>query len=255
MTKKTPSLSVKFYKINSVTIPQLMEMHGIFVNYYHNADLQTFIKDMCKKQGIFLLVNKSTGTIVGFSTWNEIDIVYKNKKSIGVFSGDTIVEEQYWGDKTLQKAFAIQLFKLKLKRMNRDVYWLLISKGYKTYLLMANNFLRYYPHYTRSNKKLESVVDHYCNLLYPDAYKLKDRLLDFGDDYQHLKGGVAEITDDMKTNNPKIKFFDELNPAWRKGIELPCVGEVSMSMLWRFTKKNMLPFSNKPRPVYQGETL
>jgi len=234
----------KFYKIKKVTLSQLLEMHSLFVRYYNNADLETFIKDMEKKAGVFVLEDSETKNIVGFSTWDELSITVAGKSSIGIFSGDTVVDKKYWGNKTLQKAFVKRLFKLKLKRPDRNIYWLLISKGYKTYLLLANNFPKHYPNYKRESKRLESVVDQYCNELYPSAYRDDDRLLDFGQEYQSLKGGVAEITDEMKKENPKIKHFEDLNPSWRQGTELPCVGEVTINMIWRFTKKNLDVFKS-----------
>ena len=39
-----------------------------------------------------------------------------------------------------------------------------------------------------------------------------------------LKGDVAEITDAMRRENHKIDFFEQRNPEWRRGTELPCVG-------------------------------
>ena len=252
MSDENTTLTAKFYKIEKVTLSQLLEMHALFIQYYHNADLQTFVQDMAKKTGIFILENKKTKEIAGFSTWNEIDIVYKKKRSLGVFSGDTVVDKRYWGDKALQKAFVKRLFKLRMTRLDKDIYWLLISKGYKTYLLLANNFPKYYPHYKRDSSKLRSVVDHYCNEFYPQEYQHSKRLLDFGGEYQYLKGGVAEITDEMKLNNPKIKFFEDKNPSWREGTELPCVGEVSLNMMWRFVRKNMSAVSFKTKLLSYG---
>jgi len=96
MSDENTTLTAKFYKIEKVTLSQLLEMHALFIQYYHNADLQTFVQDMAKKTGIFILENKKTKEIAGFSTWNEIDIVYKKKRSLGVFSGDTVVDMIQW---------------------------------------------------------------------------------------------------------------------------------------------------------------
>ena len=55
----------------------------------------------------------------------------------------------------------------------------------------------------------------------------------------YLKDDVAEITTDMTDENPKIRHFTKLNPSWQQGTELPCVGEVSVHMMWSFMRKNM----------------
>jgi len=241
-------LSTRFYSIKNVSVPQLLEMHQLFVQYYNNADLQTFTKDMGNKTGVFILEDKIQKRIVGFSTWTEIDVERQQGKAIGVFSGDTVIEKAYWGNKDLQKSFAKKMFATKLKNPHRPVFWLLISKGYKTYLLMTNNFHNFYPCHQTHNKKLESIVDEYCSKLYPTAYCKKSRLLDFGDEYQNLKEGVAGITAEMKEQNRDIRHFEKLNPTWDKGTELPCAGEVTISAILDFMKRNMIPFKkNKSR--------
>jgi len=131
-----------------------------------------------------------------------------------------------------------------LKYPSRSVFWLLISKGYKTYLLLTNNFQNFYPSYQFNNQELEAIVDEYCTQLYPAAYCQKSRLLDFGDEYQNLKEGVAGITAEMTHNDLNIRHFEKLNPTWKKGTELPCAGEVTISALLAFVKKTMIPFKN-----------
>jgi len=245
MKNNKSKLTASFKKIKYVSVPQLLEMHKVFVQYYHNADLHTFVTDMGKKTGVILLQEKGSNRIVGFSTWTELNINQNGDKSIGIFSGDTVVEKEYWGNKELQKTFVKQLLKTKIKNPKTPVFWLLISKGYKTYLLLTNNFPKHYPSHEKNNIKLESIVDEYCEQLYPSAYNKENRLLDFGDDYQFLKGDVAEITDDMTDENPKIRHFAKLNPSWQQGTELPCVGEVSVHMMWNFMRKNMLTLKKK----------
>lgn len=246
INKNKKRLTSQFYEIKKVSVVQLLEMHKLFIQYYNNADFETFAKDMGKKTGVFILEDKIKKCIIGFSTWTEINLSHNGKEAIGIFSGDTVIDRSYWGNKCLQKNFATKLFTTKLKNPKKPVFWLLISKGYKTYLLLANNFLNFYPNYQTHDKHLESLVDEYCNKLFPSAYCQETRLLDFGDSYQNLKDGVAGITVEMKDHNQDIRYFESLNPTWAKGTELPCVGEVSLSALMDFMKRNMIPFK-KPR--------
>ena len=234
--------TTRFYTMKNVSVTQLLEMYTLFIQYYNNADLDTFTQDMGKKTGVFILEDKSRKCIVGFSTWVEVDLIQGGEKALGIFSGDTVVDKAYWGNKELQKCFAKKLFATKLKKPNRQIFWLLISKGYKTYLLLTNNFDQFYPNHQIHNEKLEAIVDDYCNQLYPSAYCQQSRLLDFGQEYQNLKEGVAGITPEMKEENPDIRHFEELNPTWSNGTELPCVGEVTISALLDFMKRNMIPF-------------
>jgi hypothetical protein len=169
MIAKSSRSSCKFFAISQVSVPMLLEMHTIFNNYYENADLDTFILDMSKKSGVFVLKDLTNKRIVGFSTWTEMPITYKGEQAIGVFSGDTIVEEAYWGNKAMHTAFALQAVKTKLKNRGAKVFWVLISKGYKTYLLMTNNVPVHYPSINPDNQRnadLKEVVDTYCKALF-----------------------------------------------------------------------------------------
>ncbi|CUS40349.1 MAG: hypothetical protein KBT77_09500 [Thalassolituus oleivorans] len=242
MIAKSPRLSCKFFAINQVSVPMLLEMHTIFNNYYENADLDTFILDMSKKSGVFVLKDLTNKRIVGFSTWTEMPITYKGEQAIGVFSGDTIVEEAYWGNKAMHTAFALQAVKTKLKNRGAKVFWLLISKGYKTFLLMTNNVPVHYPSINPDNQRnadLKEVVDTYCKALYPYAYDEKNQLLDFGDNYHALKSHVATISPSMRAENRNIQLFERLNPTWQRGTELPCVAEISLDCIVFFFKKLM----------------
>jgi len=247
MKNNNSKISARFSQIKKVSVPQLLEMHKLFIQYYNNADLQTFVTDMGKKTGVFILEDKIQNRIVGFSTWTEMDVGHGGQKSIGIFSGDTVVERAYWGDRELQKVFAKKLFTTKLKYPKTPVFWLLISKGYKTYLLLTNNFHQYYPCHQSSNQKLETIVDEYCEHLYPHAYDREKRLLNFGNEYQHLKEDVACITEEMKEKDQNIRHFEKLNPSWKQGTELPCAGEVTISMLLDFMKRKMVPFTRGKR--------
>ena len=224
-------LSVKYYSRYEISFQDLEEMHRVFKKYYRNTEFKTFKSDLDKKNGAFLLRKKSTGEIVGFSTLLEMKMLINGKKVRGVFSGDTIVEEEYWGNNPLNSAFVKFYLKKLFANPFKPVYWFLISKGYKTYLLLTNNFLNYYPCFNGENKHLADITAAYCNYLYPEYYNEKKKILDFGKDSQSLKGGVAEITAEMCEKFPKIAFFNERNPTWDRGTELPCVGELTWTTL------------------------
>ncbi len=61
--------------------------------------------------------------------------------------------------------------------------------------------------------------------------------MNFGDDYQPLKGDVAPITDEMRRKSPKIRFFEEKNPQWVQGTELPCIGEIVWSDIFKYVQR------------------
>lgn len=234
--EKRHQVKTRYYPIRKVTVHDLRAMYDVFARYYENVTLEEFIADMCAKTGIFILFDQQTRAIVGFSTVKRTRIDVDGRRATGVFSGDTILDRAYWGNKSLQVAFYWLLFREKLKHPLSPLFWLLISKGYKTYLLLANNFRRYYPHPEGLFDWLEPYAETYCRLMFPDSFCPQRKLLDFGEGSAHLKGEVTPITREMRRRHPKIRFFEQRNPTWHRGTELPCIG------LWGFGDIVRFPF-------------
>jgi len=229
------TITADFYPLDKITYEDIEIMYDVFVKYYHNCDFQTFVKDLKKKVGAILIKEIAGGNIVGFSTIGLIEKEIDHKKCLGIFSGDTVIEKAYWGLPHLQTAFLRFLLKTRIKNPTVNLYWFLISKGYKTYLLMANNWLHYYPRYDKkSDEKRKSIVKEFSNHFFEGFYDEETGLLKFGEGYQRLKEDVAEITEEMKSKYPKIAFFEQANPTWREGTELPCIGDLDwFTLMWR----------------------
>ncbi len=41
----------------------------------------------------------------------------------------------------------------------------------------------------------------------------------------------------MREKNSKIAFFEDKNPTWVDGTELPCIGELRWSDLYRYVNR------------------
>ena len=225
------NLKARYLPLSKVSVPIMRRMYEIYSGYYENISLDIFCQDMVEKSGIFLVEEKATKRVVGFSTLKVIDMNVEGRRVKGVFSGDTIIEEKYWGSKALQVKFFFRMIREKIRHPFRPMFWLLISKGYKTYLLLANNFHNYYPNPEGKDQRLAPLVDAYCQSLFSDYYCNQRRLLDFGEGYTHLKSDVAGISDEMRLANEKIQFFEKQNPSWQRGTELPCIGQINLKLL------------------------
>lgn len=238
-------MSVKLAKVRAETIPlekiqlkDLFEMYALFSQYYDNVDFDTFARDLSKKKFVILVREKTSGRLGGFSTIIELPLALGKQKAIGVFSGDTVMHKDHWGSSSLQFAFFTHVLNLLLRNPHKRVFWLLISKGYKTYLLLANNWDNYYPRVDKpSQPEYEAIVEAYCDQLWPGMYDRKAKTLNFGTNSQRLKGDVTPITDQMRRNFPKIAFFEKCNPNWADGMELPCLGEAKITNAFTYANK------------------
>lgn len=234
-------LKAKFSRVEKIDVHVIRQMYKVFSQYYENTSWEIFLHDLSKKTGAFILRNPA-GRVVGFSTVMTCTVKVGGRPVNGVFSGDTIIEREYWGSRALQLEFFKFMIAEKARHPFEPIYWFLISKGFKTYLLLANNFYSYYPRHDGGQSHLGDIVDAYCEQFFPAYYNRERRILDFGHDYQPLRGDVAEITERMREDNPKIRFFEDRNPEWRRGTEMPCVGVIDWKDLLKFTVR----YATKP---------
>lgn len=233
-------------------------MYGVYSKFYQNTSQATFLADLQRKSGAIVARTRKTQRIIGFSTLTFFDSEIKGKRVRGIFSGDTIVEPAFWGSRCLHVAFYQQILLARLRHPFTPLYWFLISKGYKTYLLLTRNFYDFYPDRNRQNTKLCDVVSAFSQQQFPDAFDPERMLLDFGDDAACLSEDVAKITPEVRAQDPDIAFFEDRNPSWRKGTELPCIGEISFSALIKYcfdlsVKILKLKLKRQPKPVEQPE--
>lgn len=238
MSNRCPErIYARYQTIHQVSVVEICQMYELFRYYYGGTDAETFLSDLSGKHGVILVRTRRDHRIVGFSTIVSLDMKVGRILGRGIFSGDTILEEAYRGTRKLQLAFYRYLIQQKLRQPFRPVLWLLISKGYKTYLLLANNFARYYPNPEWRHRELSDVIDQYCGEMFPGYLDTERRVLDFGQSAQHLADGVAEVTEELRQRHEKIRFFEQCNPTWKWGTELPCVGVVDARTLVGFASK------------------
>jgi hypothetical protein len=243
---KAKRLDASTIKLKSLSDKQIDQMYNVYQKYYGNVSKEVFSSDLSNKNHVIILTDKHDGEIKGFSTILDYHFELEGKKVKGVFSGDTIIEKEYWGGSALQMAFIKYMLKEKLKKPLSPLYWFLISKGYKTYLLMANNFVEHYPrHEEKTPIEKKDIMDKFATELYPKNYDPNSGLIKFNGIHDHLKTDVAPITEEMKYKNERIKFFSETNDSWKIGTELVCLARFDLGLPFRYPIKLIKKVTNK----------
>lgn len=226
-------LQTTYQKVHTLTVQDVRRMHALFEAHYACSPLSTFLDDLSRKDGAFVVRHQKTQEIIGFSTLGIYQFQMGGRTVKGLFSGDTIIERAHWGSRSLQSAFARKLFVEACKSPLMPQYWLLISKGYKTFLLMARNFPEFHPRRGQHQPELATLVVDYCEALFPGKLNRQTMLLEFGEDANRLKDDVAVITDEMRQRDADIRFFEALNPTWQQGTELPCIARADLGAFLR----------------------
>ncbi len=206
-------------------------MWGVFRFAYDDVARERFESDLASKTDVILLHDGGDDRIVGFSTLVTSAHVVQGRQVVAVFSGDTIIEPAYWGQTALQRAFLSYVVRCKLRHPLTPVYWFLITKGYKTYLLLARNFPEHWPRYDQATPAWQAaVIDEFARSRYADEYQPALGILRHKDAVGKLKSDVAPIEGAL-LDYPDIRFFVERNPGHADGDELCSIGRVN-SRLW-----------------------
>src|SRR5438874_9967725 len=120
-------------RTSAVTEQQRGEMFALMCRHYDNVDPSTFAADLAEKQWVILLLDPQTEALCGFSTQVLLDAEVAGQPVKALFSGDTIVARERWGDNTLAQVWGRLALSLIDRLPASELYWFLISKGYKTY--------------------------------------------------------------------------------------------------------------------------
>jgi hypothetical protein len=239
-----PKLRAKTVAINSLSDADVQRMYLLMTSTYDAMTLERFQEDLQAKDDVILLLDFETRQIRGFSTLVSVYAGGSDgRRYRGVFSGDTVIHPDYWGGSALGKAFLAYLFRLKIKAPLSPLYWVLISKGYKSYLLMANNFSTYFPRYERETPDKEQAILHaFGQGLFGEDYSKVKGTVTFEESHGHLKTGIAEVPSAQEVDNPRIAFFERLNPGWRQGSELVCISKMTLLMPLSYGLKKAFRF-------------
>lgn len=219
----------KVVPVSQISENERREMFALFRRYYESVSYRSFCADLHGKDEVIVL-RDAERHIQGISTLRSIHVHQDGKRHRGIFSGDTVVAREYWGQRVLGKVFLRYLLAQKLKEPHRPLWWFLITKGYKTYLLMANNFAEHYPRYEAPTpRSRQALLTAFAKAYFPENFREDTGLIEFDHSHGHLKSSIAPITDDMR-RNPRIAFFEAQNPNWSEGAELACIARMTWSM-------------------------
>jgi len=229
------TLDRKIIEVATLTQAERDRMFQLMETHYGNTRLEDFERDLKEKEWVLFLTDADTGQIAGFSTQKLIHLEHNGKPIVALFSGDTVIEKDHWGSMALSLCFGELMLKLINKYTESTIYWMLISKGLRTYKYLPIFFLNYYPcHDKETPEDILQLRDTLGYMLFPDSYNKESGIIKAKADGQFLK---EDFQAEPKEKKPHEIFFFEKNPGCHEGDELICLAELSMDNLNAFIKR------------------
>lgn len=215
--------------ISECTEKEISAMYALMTEFYDNMDEDVFRRDFFNKDYCLVLYDEEV--LVGFTTQKVMSVTVEGREIHGMFSGDTIIHKDHWGEIELFKVWAQFWFDYAEKY--EEFYWFLICKGYKTYRILPSFWKEFYPNrQTETPEYEQKIIDAYASLLYPEEYNKNTGVIEYSHVKDKLRSGVADV-DSHRIKNKDIAFFCNKNPGHIDGNDLACIARIDKRYLKR----------------------
>jgi hypothetical protein len=249
-------LSGRVINARLLTLTQRQAMFALLDAHYLNAKWTNFCHDLEEKQWVILIEDEAGERLRGFSTQMIVETMHEGQLVRALFSGDTVIDRQAWGDQALARTwgrFALSL----IDRWSVDpLYWLLISKGYKTYRFLPLFFHEFYPRYDQPAPAWAvEMLDQLAARKFGAAYEVAGGVVRGDAVKDRLRPGVADVTP-QRLRDPHVRFFSQRNPGHVQGDELCCLAPLFRSNFteaaWRVIGAQFRASEERPCPLPAG---
>jgi hypothetical protein len=216
-------------RTTDLTPVQRDEMFTLMQSYYEGVERSAFDADLAEKEWVIQIMDVETNRLKGFSTQMLLEMKVSGRDVRALFSGDTIVDSDARGERSLFQVSGWFVRSLISAYPDADLYWFLISKGYKTYRFLPLFFHEFYPRYDAPTPdRFVAVIDALAASKFPGNYDHSHGIVRSCADSCRLKPGMADVTAD-RLKDPHIRFFAERNPRHALGDELCCIAPLTLA--------------------------
>jgi hypothetical protein len=222
--------------ITACSLGEMKECYSLLERDFDGVTWKEFLRDFCEKDHVMVLLSDS-GAIVGFSTLMTIALDIPGRKVWAIFSGDTAVMRECRDSTGFSVELAKYFAETAEKYPNDETYYVLISKGWRTYRVVPFYFKEFAPSYrSPTDMAHREVIDAFGRKKYPKNYDSNSGLLIFDGTTQRLK---AESTDAIAPTKPNkdADFFFKKNPDFLLGNEIVCAARVTPENFTEATKR------------------
>jgi hypothetical protein len=211
---------------SEITAAQREAMFALMDDSYEGVRRDRFGADLDEKDWVIQVFDPD-GRLCGFSTQMLLRAECDGAAVVVLFSGDTVVAREHWGDAALAHVWGRLALRLIDENPATELYWFLISKGYKTYRFLPIFFRDFHPRPGGTlPPRVRAVRDTLALRKYPDAFDAARGVVRARPGQDRLRRGVADVTPG-RLRDPFVRFFVESNPGHAAGDELCCLAPLT----------------------------
>lgn len=223
------ALTGRLVEVSDLSAEDRLQMLSLMQRHYEHVSPAVFHSDLNEKQWVIQVSH--AGELCGFSTQMALDATVDERPIRALFSGDTIIDRQHWGDSALMKLGGELALSLAEQHPDEEWYWFLISQGYKTYRFLPVFFREFYPRYDAPTPAaMQEAIDALVSAKFGSQYDPVCHIVRPAASQYRLREGVADVTEERRSD-PHIQYFVEKNPGHVQGDELCCIAPLSRENL------------------------
>lgn len=194
---------------------------------YENLDRQQFDADLNQKWLVIQVYDPATEQLVGFSTQVVIHTRIDGRMIRALYSGDTVMAPEYWGDMALANAWGRLALQLIDEAGSEPLYWFLTSKGFRTYRYLPLFFRQFSPrHGSVVSVQDDRLIAAFGRQIAGDAYDHQHRIIR-ADPQKYFTRARAVDPGLRVHHDAHVRYFVEQNPSYARGDELCCLAPLS----------------------------
>ena len=149
----------------------------ILQEYYTNTNYQEFLLDLQSKDAALVLFGQDE-VPVGFTTWFVRPFQFAEEKGKFIYSGDTVIRKEASGSLALPIAWGkVMLDIANSLPQGETLYWLLTTKGFRTYRYLSVFFRSFYPSVEQVLPNLEKICEQLAFSLFGNSYQQQTGIL------------------------------------------------------------------------------
>jgi len=213
--------------IKACTEQEKQRFYFLLCQSFLGVSWHDFLRDFNEKEAVIILRKEhNEGEIVGFSTLVVLTLSLPDEEIKAVFSGDTVVLPEYRSSTGLGVQLGTYFLRTYEAYPQHKVYYLLMSKGWRTYKILPFFFQEFSPSYTRSTPECdEMVMRAFGRAKYWGSYRPERNIIHFDGEAARLK---PESIDALPNKlDAHTHFYLQANPGYLCGDELVCVARIT----------------------------
>ena len=227
-----PQLSATIHTLDQLQPDTRSSMYQLYSQFYDATNQLDFDQDLNGKTHA-LLLKDDQNKLQGFTCLARYLHTCNNQPGQIVYSGDTIIHQDFWGEQTLPESWIELTGKFKSEHPSIPLYWFLIVKGYRTYRYLSIFSRQYYPNYREPTPPdTQELMNQLAGDRFAEHYHPETGLIQFPESRGHLATAVSDIPENALKRN-EVQFFLKRNPGYINGDELVCITELSIENLSR----------------------